>query len=176
MLVRDPGPLATESILDRVRTQHWYSKSADQLWPNFCHWIFCFAKCFLPRQDNLLRLIQFRVQWQSRLKVPKGNSDTFQAAQVLRVLLQCSGAFCQAGKKEPMFSQKPAWNLVSDRVIHHTPETSNKLRVPNPLVEGPRVYSQFAILLQAATWGNSSETSVTPLTLQLLSLHDPEVF
>lgn len=173
MLVRGPGRLATESILDRVWTQHWYSKSVDQLWPNYCHWIFHFAKCILPRQHNLLRLILFRVQWQSRLKVPKGNSATFQAAQVLRVLLQCSGAFCQAGKKEPMFSQKPAWNLVSERLIYHTLETFNKLKVPNLL--GPRVYLQFAIFLQAATWSNSFETSVTPFTLQL-SLHDPEVF
>lgn len=110
------------------------------------------------------------------LKVPKGKSDIFQATQVLRVLLQRSRAFCQAGRKEPVFSQKSAWKLVSDRLIYHTPESFNKLRMPILLVEDLRLYLQFAIFLQAATWSNSFGISVPPFSLQLLSRCDPEVF
>lgn len=85
------------------------------------------------------------------LKLPRAKSDVFQAAQVLRFLLQRSGAFCQAGRQEPTFSQESASNLVSDRLIHHTPETFHKPGVPNLLVEGPRAYLQFAVFLQDAT-------------------------
>lgn len=147
------------------------------LWPNCCHWISCFAKCFLPRQHYLWRLKGLvAAQMWTGLKVPKGNSDIFWQAQVLSVLLRCSGAFCQTGRKEPMFSHKSACKLVPVRLIYHTPEIFNKLRVPNLLVEGPRIYLQFAIFLQALTWRNSFVISVILLSLQLLSLHDPDLF
>lgn len=151
--------------------------SVELLWPNCCHWISWFAKCLLPRQHYLWRLKGLvAVQMWTELKVPKGKSNIFWQAQILSILLQCSGAFYQTGRKEPMFSHKSACNLVPDRLIYHTPETFNKLRVPNVLVEGPRIYLQSAIFLQAATWRNSFETSVILLSFQLLSTHDPDFF
>lgn len=173
MLVKCPDHLATESIGDRFYTLWICGTTLTQLLPlNFR-----FAKCFLPRQHYLWRLKGLvAAQMWSGLKVPKGKSDIFWQAQVLSVLLQCSGAFCQTGRKESMFSHKSACNLVPDRLIYLTPETFNKLRVPNLLVEGPRIYLQFAIFLQALTWRNSFGTSVILLSLQLLSLHDPNPF
>lgn len=154
----------------------WQILYSVDLRPNWCHWISWFSKYFLPRH-YLWRLKGLvAAQMWTGLNVPKGKSDIFWQAQVLSILLQCFGAFCQTGRKESVFGHKSACNLVPDRIINHTPETFNKLRVPNLLAEGSRIYLQFAIFLQAATWRNSSGTSVILHSLQLLSLPDPDLF